>query len=69
MLHGKSTRDPPYPKRAGKTPVAVQAEAEKEDNELLPQEHELQQDFCDTTSYRFCSEIERLKWMSSLVSL
>jgi hypothetical protein len=32
---GKSTRDPPYPKGAGKTPVVVQAEAEKEDNELL----------------------------------
>jgi hypothetical protein len=38
---GKSTRDPLYPKGAGKTPVVVQVEAEKEDNELLPQEHEL----------------------------
>jgi hypothetical protein len=33
---GKSTRDPPYPKGAGKTPVIVQAEEEKEDDELLP---------------------------------
>jgi hypothetical protein len=39
---GKSTRDPPYPKGAGKTPVVVQAEAEKEDTKLLLQEHELQ---------------------------
>jgi hypothetical protein len=66
---GKSTRDPPHLKRAGKTPVAVQAEAKKEDNELLPQEHELQQGFRDTTSYRFCVEIERLKLMSNLISL
>jgi hypothetical protein len=50
---GKSTHDPPYPKGVGKTPVAVQAEAEMEDNELLPQEHELQQDFCDTTLLPF----------------
>jgi hypothetical protein len=38
---GKSTRDPPYPKGAGKTPMVVQALAKKEDDELLPQEHEL----------------------------
>jgi hypothetical protein len=50
---GKSTCDPPYPKRAGKTPVAVQVEAEKEDNGLLPQEHELQQDFHETTLLPF----------------
>jgi hypothetical protein len=37
---GKSTRDPPYPKGAGKTSVIVQTEEEKEDDELLPQEHE-----------------------------
>jgi hypothetical protein len=50
---GKSTHDPPYPKGTSKTPVAVQAEAEKGDNELLPQEHELQQDFRDTTLLPF----------------
>jgi hypothetical protein len=49
----KSTRDPPYPKGAGKTPVIVQAEEEKEDDEILPQQHELQQDFCDTTLLPF----------------
>jgi hypothetical protein len=50
---GKSTHDPPYPKGEGKTPVVVQAEVEKEDNELLPQEHELQKDFRDTTLLPF----------------
>jgi hypothetical protein len=50
---GKSTHDPPYPKGAGKTPVVVQEEVEKEDNELLPQEHELQQYFHDTTLLPF----------------
>jgi hypothetical protein len=58
---GKSTRDPPYPKGAGKTPVAVQAEAEKEDNELLPQEHELQQDFRDTTLLLFLCRNRKAK--------
>jgi hypothetical protein len=38
---GKSTRDLPYPKGVGKTPVIVQAEEEKEDDELLPQEYKL----------------------------
>jgi hypothetical protein len=50
---GKSTRDPPYPKGAGKTLRIVRAEEEKEDDELLPQEHELQQDFRDTTLLLF----------------
>jgi hypothetical protein len=66
---GKSTRDPPYPKGTGKTPVAVQAEAEKEDNELLPQEHEYSKIFVTPLSYCFHAEIEKLKWTSSLVSL
>jgi hypothetical protein len=43
---GKSTRDPPYLKGVGKTLVIVLAEEEKEDDELLPQEYKLQQDFC-----------------------
>jgi hypothetical protein len=58
---GKSTRDPPYPKGAGKTPVVVQAEAEKEDNELLAQEHELQQDFRDTTLLPFLHRNRKVK--------
>jgi hypothetical protein len=58
---GKSTRDPPYPKGAGKTPVIVQTEAEKEDNELLPQEHKLQQDFRDTTLLPFSHKNRKAK--------
>jgi hypothetical protein len=58
---GKSTRDPPYPKGASKTPVTVQAEEEKEDNELLPQEHELQQDFRDTTLLPFLCRNRKVK--------
>jgi hypothetical protein len=50
---GKLTHDPPYPKGADKTPVIVQAEEEKEDDELLPQEYKLQQDFRDTTVLPF----------------
>jgi hypothetical protein len=50
---GKSTRDPPYPKGACKTLMIVQAEEEKEDDELLPQEYKLQQDFHDTTLLSF----------------
>jgi hypothetical protein len=49
----KSTRDPPYPKGAGKTLVVVQEEIEKEDDEILPQEQALQQDFRDTTLLPF----------------
>ena len=49
---GKSTRDPPYLTRAGKTLVVVQEE-EKKDDEVGPQEQELQQDFHDTTLLPF----------------
>ena len=52
---GKSTRDPPYPTRIGKTPVAVQEEEKTTDEveEFGPQERELQQDFHDTTLLLF----------------
>jgi len=48
---GKSTRDPPYPTRTGKTPVVVQEEEKRTDEveEVGPQEQELQQDFHDMT--------------------
>ena len=63
---GKSTCDPPYPTRTGKTPVVVQEEEKRTDEveEVGPQERELQQDFHDTTLV----EIKKPKWMSSLVS-
>jgi hypothetical protein len=51
---GKSTRDPPYPTRIGKTLVVVQEE--KKDNEVeevIPQEQEMLQDFHDTTLLPF----------------
>jgi hypothetical protein len=51
---GKSTRDPPYPTRAGKTPVGVQEEKRNDEfEEVEPQERELQQDFHDTTFLPF----------------
>jgi hypothetical protein len=58
---GKSTHDPPYPKEAGKTPMVVQEEEEKEDDEILPQEQELQQDFCDTTLLPFLRRNRKAK--------
>jgi hypothetical protein len=46
---GKSTRDPPYLTRIGKT-LVVQQEEKKDDGveEVIPQEQELLQDFHDT---------------------
>ena len=50
---GKSTRDPPYSTRIGKTPMEVQEEEKKDDEENGPQEQELQRDFHDTTFLPF----------------
>jgi hypothetical protein len=51
---GKSTRDPPYPTRTGKTPVAVQEEKKDDEvEEVIPQAQELLQDFHDTTLLPF----------------
>ena len=52
---GKSTRDSPYPTRAGKTQVVMQEELKRNDEveEVVPQEPELQQDFYDTTFLPF----------------
>jgi hypothetical protein len=50
---GKSTRDPPYPTRTGKTPVVVQEEKDNKVEEVIPQEQELLQDFHDTTLLPF----------------
>ena len=52
---GKSTRDPPYLTRTGKTLVVVQEEEKRtnEVEEVGPQEQELQQDFHDTTFLPF----------------
>jgi hypothetical protein len=51
--------------------VIVQEEEERNntEEEVLPQDLELRQDFHDTTSCRFHIEIERPKWMNNLVSL
>ena len=49
----KSTRDPPYPTRIGKTPVVVEEEEKENDKEVGPQEQELQRDFHDTTFLPF----------------
>jgi hypothetical protein len=52
---GKSTRDPPYLTRAGKTPVVVQEEEKKDDEveKVEPQAKEMMQDFHDTTFLPF----------------
>jgi hypothetical protein len=51
---GKSTRDPPYPTRTGKTPAAVQEEEKNDEvEEVEPQEQKMQQDFHDTTLLPF----------------
>ena len=49
---GKSTRDPPYPTTTRKTQVVMQEE-EKRNDEVEPQEQELQQDFYNTTFLPF----------------
>ena len=52
---GKSTRDPPYPTRVGKTLVVGQEEEKKDDEveEVEPQAQEMMQDFHDTTLLPF----------------
>ena len=46
---GKSTRNPPYLTRTGKTQVVMQKEKRNDEvEEVVPQERELQQDFYDT---------------------
>ena len=46
---GKSTRDPPYQTRIGKTQLVMQEEKRNDEvEEVVPQERELQQDFYDT---------------------
>jgi hypothetical protein len=59
---GKSTRDPPYLTRTGKTPVVVQEE-KKDDKveEVIPQEKELLQDFHDTTLLLFLRGNQKAK--------
>ena len=49
---GKSTRDPPYLTKTGKTPAAIREE-EKEVEEFGPQAQEMMQDFHDTTLLSF----------------
>ena len=58
---GKSTRDRPYPTWIGKTPVVVQEEEKKNDEEVGPQEQELQQDFHDTTLLPFSHRNQKAK--------
>ena len=53
---GKSTHDPPYPRRTGKTPTAVQEEKKDDEvEEVEPQTQEMMQDFLDTTFLPFPS--------------
>jgi hypothetical protein len=58
---GKSTRDPPYPKGAGKTPVVVQAETEKKIMNFYHKNMNYSKIFVTPLSYCFCVEIESLK--------
>jgi hypothetical protein len=59
---GKSTRDPPYPTRIGKTPVAVQEEKKDDEvEEVTSQEQELLQYFHDTTLLPFSRKNRKVK--------
>jgi hypothetical protein len=59
---GKSTRDPPYLTRTGKTPVAVQEEKKDDEvEEVTSQEQELLQDFHDTTLLPFSRKNRKAK--------
>jgi hypothetical protein len=66
---GKSTRGPSYPTRTGKLAAIQEKKKNDEVEEVEPPEQELLQDFMTLISYRFHVEIEKPKWMSSLVSL
>jgi hypothetical protein len=58
----KSTCDPPYLIRTGKTPVVVQEEKKDDEvKEVTPQEQELLQDFHDTTLLPFPCRNRRAK--------
>jgi hypothetical protein len=58
---GKSTRDPPYPKGVGKTPMIVQAKEEKKDVDFYHNNINYSKIFVTPLSYCFHAEIERPK--------
>ena len=60
---GKSTCDPSYPTRIGKTQVVMQEEEKRNDEveEVVPQERELQQDFYDTMFLPFPRRNQKAK--------
>ena len=59
---GKSTRDPPYPTRIGKTQVVMQEKKRNDEvEEVVPQERELQQDFHDITFLPFPCRNRKVK--------
>ena len=60
---GKSTHDPSYPTRTGKTQVVMQEEEKRNDEveEVEPQVRELQQDFHDTTFLPFPCRNQKAK--------
>ena len=66
---GKSTHDPPYPPRPGKTPAVQQEKKNDEVKKLKHKNKNCNKIFMTPTSYRFHEEIKKPKWMSSLVSL
>ena len=68
---GKSTHDPPYLTRTGKTPVVVQ-KRRREPMKLKKLGHKSEsynKIFMTRPSYLFHTEIGKPKWMSNLVSL
>ena len=58
---GKSTHDPPYPTRRGKTLAAVQEKKNDEVEEVEPLEQEMMQDFYDTTFLPFSRRNQKAK--------
>ena len=59
---GKSTHDPPYPTRTGKTPTTTQEEKKDDEvEEVDPQAQEMMQDFHDTNLLPFPRRNQKAK--------
>ena len=58
---GKSTHDPPYPTRVGKTPVVQEEKKNDEVEEVEPSKQEIQHDFHDTNFLLFPHRNQKAK--------
>jgi hypothetical protein len=63
MRGGKTTQDPPYPKGIVRTPAAPATPEEKKNDEveeIIPQEHEMRQDFHDINFLPFPRRVQKI---------